>query len=135
MTRNGFVMITILLVTTFLGFAQDKTQNVPKSGQKTEPIHQVKVTYGPSVQSVTDTTAFITWSTNVNAETILHYGTSSGNLDHVEHSPSTGTTHGVKLNHLSPDTTYYYRIETSATQSAEPMSGVPSFRTKASKAK
>ena len=35
----------------------------------------VQITHGPVVENVTDTTAEIAWSTNVNSGTALHYGT------------------------------------------------------------
>ncbi|HEV8492062.1 MAG TPA: hypothetical protein VGR76_07315, partial [Candidatus Angelobacter sp.] len=39
------------------------------------PTNGVQITHGPVVENVTDTTAEIAWSTNVNSGTALHYGT------------------------------------------------------------
>lgn len=134
MTRkHKSAFIAVLLLSTIDGFAQDTTNshNTPK--RKTQAVHDVKVTYGPSVQSLTDTTAFITWSTNVSANTVLRYGTKPDALDQVAQSPSGGTTHSVHLKDLTPETTYYYRVGSVAPQTTEPMSGPASFKTKPAK--
>lgn len=134
MTKNlNFAFFAILLAPAICGFAQDQTKSHTTPDQKTQAVREVKVTYGPSVQSLTDTTAFITWSTNVSAETVLRYGTSSDTLDKVAQSPSGGTTHSVHLKNLTPDTKYYYRVGAGAPQATEPMSGTASFRTKPTK--
>jgi phosphodiesterase/alkaline phosphatase D-like protein len=134
MTKKlSFAFGAILLAPAICGFTQDQTKSDTTPDQKTQAVREVKVTYGPSVQSLTDTTAFITWSTNVSADTVLRYGTSSDTLDKVAQSPSGGTTHSVKLQNLTPDTKYYYRIGTSAPQATEPMRGTASFTTKPAK--
>src|SRR5205807_10481806 len=91
---------------------------------------EVRVTLGPSVGAVTDTTAFIGWSTSVSTKSFLRYGLAPEGLDRVTQSPSGGTTHSVQLRNLSPDTTYFYRVVTSAPQATEPMSRPARFRTK-----
>jgi phosphodiesterase/alkaline phosphatase D-like protein len=71
----------------------------------------VKIIHGPVVELVGDTTAQIAWSTNVNAGTILHYGTDPNNLDQKRGMPWGGLTHRVELKDLKPTTTYYFKAE------------------------
>ena len=135
MTKKwNFAWVAILLAANVCGFTQDEMGRYSAPSLKVQAQRDVKVTYGPAVQSLTDTTAFITWSTNVSANTVLRYGTSSGNLNQVAQSPSGGTTHHAKLKDLIPDTTYFYRVGTSAPQATEPMSAPASFKTKPAKA-
>jgi hypothetical protein len=76
----------------------------------------VQITNGPVVESVTDTTAEIAWSTNVNAGTTLHYGADPSHLDLTAGMPWGGLTHRVSLKDLKPNTTYYFRAESSQGQ-------------------
>lgn len=71
----------------------------------------VQITHGPVVESVTDTTAEIAWSTNVNAGTTLRYGTDPSHLDQAAGMPWGGFTHRVTLKNLQPNTTYYFKAE------------------------
>jgi hypothetical protein len=103
------------------------------SAQTKAPARDVKVTNGPVVRSVTDTTALITWSTNVSADTLLRYGTSADNFDQIARAPWGGLTHSLLLSNLAPKTTYYFRVGTSLTQNTEPMSATASFTTQTAK--
>jgi phosphodiesterase/alkaline phosphatase D-like protein len=76
----------------------------------------VQITNGPVVENVTDTTAQIAWSTNVNAGTTLRYGTDPSHLDLAAGMPWGGLTHRVTLKDLKPNTTYYFRAESSQGQ-------------------
>ncbi|HEY1939589.1 MAG TPA: fibronectin type III domain-containing protein [Candidatus Angelobacter sp.] len=69
----------------------------------------VEITHGPVVENVTDTTAEIAWSTNVNAGTALQYGTDPSHLDQTAGMPWGGLTHRVSIKNLKPNTTYYFR--------------------------
>src|SRR5882762_847890 len=121
--KRDFALLAILLTPVIWGSMQDQKTRRSTSDEKAQPAREVKVTYGPSVQALSDTTAFITWSTNVSTKSLLRYGTVSEKPDQVAQSPSSGTTHSVKLKNLKPDTTYFYRVGTSAAQATEPMSG------------
>jgi hypothetical protein len=129
--KRSFALLAILLAAVLCSFTQDQKKS--QSDQKAQPVREVKVMYGPSVRSLTDTTAFITWSTNVSDKSLLRYGTAPKKLDQVAQSPSGGTNHSAQLENLTPDTTYYYRVGTSAVQTTEPMSGPARFRTKPAK--
>jgi purple acid phosphatase-like protein len=92
----------------------------------------VQITNGPVVENVTDTTAEIAWSTNVNAGTTLHYGADPGHLDLTAGMPWGGLTHRVTLKNLEPNTTYYFRAESSQGQGTgtQAQTGESSFQTK-----
>ena len=93
----------------------------------------VEITNGPVVESVTETTAVIAWSTNVSAGTVLHYGTDPYHLNLEASMPWGGLTHRVNLKDLTPGTTYYYQAESPMAQGTGTTVESPqlSFRTKA----
>jgi hypothetical protein len=92
----------------------------------------VHITNGPVIENVTDTTAVIAWSTDVNAGTMLHYGTDANHLDHTASMPWGGLTHRVNLKDLTPGTTYYFQAESPKAQGTgtSAMSPPGSFKTK-----
>ncbi|HZD94314.1 MAG TPA: fibronectin type III domain-containing protein [Candidatus Sulfotelmatobacter sp.] len=92
----------------------------------------VQITNGPVVESITDTTAQIAWSTNVNAGTMLRYGADQGHLDQAAGMPWGGLTHRVTIKDLKPNTTYYFQAESSQGQGTgtQAQTGQSSFQTK-----
>jgi hypothetical protein len=76
----------------------------------------VEITHGPVVEHVTDTTAEIAWSTNVNSGTALHYGSDPSHLDQTVGMPWGGLTHRVTIKNLKPNTTYYFKAESGQAQ-------------------
>ena len=92
----------------------------------------VQITHGPVVENVTDTTAVIAWSTNVNAGTVLHYGTDPNHLGQTAGMPWGGLTHRVDLKDLKPDTKYYFQAESPKGQGTGSTAQAPpsTFRTK-----
>jgi hypothetical protein len=93
----------------------------------------VQITNGPVVESVTDTTAEIAWSTNVNSGTTLRYGTDPSHLDQAAGMPWGGLTHRVTLKDLRPNTTYYFKAESGQGQGTGTLAetGQSTFQTKA----
>ena len=123
-------VLAIALSCPLLHFAE---QEASTAGQSSSPAIQqlpapapmspigtasnaVQITHGPVVENVTDTTAEIAWSTNVNAGTTLHYGTDPSHLDQAAGMPWGGLTHRVSLKNLNPNTTYYFRAESAQGQ-------------------
>jgi purple acid phosphatase-like protein len=92
----------------------------------------VQITHGPVVENVTDTTAEIAWSTNVNSGTALHYGIDPGHLDQTAGMPWGGFTHRVLIKNLKPNTTYYFKAESGQGQGTGTMAEAApaSFQTK-----
>jgi phosphodiesterase/alkaline phosphatase D-like protein len=128
MTRTPFTPALVLSV--LLNWAHACNAQ-PAAGQQTVAgaAREVRVTTGPVIRSIADSSAVIAWSTNVTTDTLLRYGKSADNLDQLARAPWDGVTHSVQLRNLTPETTYYYRIGTSKVQNREPMSAVASFRT------
>jgi phosphodiesterase/alkaline phosphatase D-like protein len=105
----------------FLQAAQPTSQTPAQSSGQIPAVQQipsspigvvtgaVEITHGPVVENVTDTTAEIAWSTNVNAGTALQYGTDPSHLDQTVGMPWGGLTHRVSIKNLKPNTTYYFR--------------------------
>jgi hypothetical protein len=93
---------------------------------------QLRITNGPVIEQVTDTTATIAWSTNVNAGTQLHYGVDAEKLDQATGMPWGGLTHRVELKDLRPGTQYYFRAESPHGQGSGVDARAPilSFRTR-----
>jgi hypothetical protein len=92
-----------------------KVQQIPMSPIGA-PTQGVQITHGPVVENVTDTTAEIAWSTNVNSGTSLHYGTDPTHLDQTAGMPWGGFTHRVLIKNLKPNTTYYFKAESGQAQ-------------------
>jgi Purple acid Phosphatase, N-terminal domain len=107
-------------------------QQASSPGEADPPAVAVEITGGPVVESVTDTTAVIAWSTNVNAGTVLRYGTDPHHLDQTAGMPWGGLTHRVDLKDLKPDTRYYFKAESAQGQGTGTAATAPpsSFRTK-----
>src|SRR5579863_4932639 len=101
------------------------------AGSPDEATPAVKIIHGPVVELITDSTAQIAWSTNVNAGTLLHYGTDSQNLDRTASMPWGGLTHRVVLRGLNPSTTYYFKAESPQGQDTGTRAEAPpsSFKT------
>ncbi|RME53523.1 hypothetical protein D6783_01820 [Candidatus Woesearchaeota archaeon] len=59
--------------------------------------------------SITDTTAFITWTTDEPANSTVHYGTTTS-LGNTTTDSALVTAHGVPLSGLQPNTLYYYNV-------------------------
>jgi hypothetical protein len=111
-------VLSVLLFAVALGAAQESPN--------------VKITQGPRVEDVTPITAIIAWSTNVNAGTVVKYGTDPKNLDQTAQSPWGGFTHRVLISNLKPDTTYYFQAESGQAQGTgtSVTSGISQFHTK-----
>ncbi|RLI77671.1 hypothetical protein DRP05_09495 [Archaeoglobales archaeon] len=67
-------------------------------------ISDVNVTY------ITDSSATITWKTNVNSNSIVKYGTQSGNYTFDVSVDTSTIDHSVTLTGLSNNTTYYFVV-------------------------
>jgi purple acid phosphatase-like protein len=92
----------------------------------------VQIINGPVVENITDTTAQVAWSTNVNSGTTLRYGTDPSHLDLVAGMPWGGLTHRVTLKDLKPNTTYYFKAESAQGQGTgtQAETGQSSFQTR-----
>ena len=112
---------------------------VAQAGQDSGSTH---INASPVIETVTDTLAFISWTTQNPGGTILHnavvrYGKDPNNLHSTAESPTRiNPSHAemvfrVRMHNLEPATTYYYRVYSEqANGIADPaMSGVNQFTT------
>ncbi|MCU1284956.1 MAG: Fibronectin, type [Acidobacteriales bacterium] len=75
-----------------------------------------RITGGPVIESVSDHSAVVAWSTNAKSSSILDYGTDRNNLSQKAEAPWGGKPHRVFLKNLQPNTTYYFRVHSGEAQ-------------------
>jgi phosphodiesterase/alkaline phosphatase D-like protein len=108
-------MIAICVVAVGILFLQ------PPVACAREGSSPAQVNVNPTVESAADTFAFIRWTTRNPGGTILHYaivhyGKDPNHLDSTAVSPNrinpshSDTVFRVRMNHLQPETTYYYWV-------------------------
>lgn len=105
-TKRALPILVQAILLSIGIWAQGEDQSTP----------DVKITHGPVVELITDSTAQIAWSTNVNAGTLLHFGVDPQHLDHTASMPWGGLTHRVVLRNLQPGTKYYFEAESAQAQ-------------------
>jgi uncharacterized protein YceK len=78
-----------------------------------------RITASPTVESATENSATIAWSTDTGGSSIVHYGTDPNNLNQTAESPyvTGANTHRVVLRNLKPNTTYYFYVQSTQGQS------------------
>lgn len=103
MRPAGFSCLLVFLLGSLLCAQNERPQNV-------------EITKGPRVESVTENTAEIAWSTNVSASTLVRYGTDVRKLTSTAQEPWGGLTHRVTIRNLRPGTTYYFQVESNQGQ-------------------
>jgi hypothetical protein len=64
-----------------------------------------------AITNVGATSALITWTTDETADSLVRYGTSTDALTFSASSSMTGTHHSVGLANLTPDTKYFFEVE------------------------
>ncbi len=69
---------------------------------------------GPYLQKASATNMTIRWRTSSTTESIIKYGTDINDLNQIYSNTTPKTEHIADISGLSPNTTYYYRIENSA---------------------
>jgi phosphodiesterase/alkaline phosphatase D-like protein len=103
----------VIAISMFLVSAQSVLAGQNSASKRVDVI--------PTVESVSETLAFIRWTTPNPGGTILHYaiahyGTDPGHLDRTANSPTrinpghSDMIFRVRISDLKPGTTYYYRV-------------------------
>jgi hypothetical protein len=67
-----------------------------------------------SVTDITETTAEISWTTNITSDSRVNYGTTTG-LGQTKPGASEGTAHNIILTGLTQGTKYYFEVESTDT--------------------
>jgi phosphodiesterase/alkaline phosphatase D-like protein len=136
---KSFILTFAFVITVGLiprGFADDAVM-------ATVSTHKVaQLTAGPELESATDTSAIIRWTTVNPGGTalhygVVHYGTDTENLTQVAQSPNrrnpseSDMIFRVRIMRLNSNTTYYYKVEsTGATGASDGVSSsVKTFKT------
>jgi len=89
-----------------------------------------QITAGPSVTSITNTKATITWKTDETSNSYVEFGTSSTSLPDSKGDIAFATDHAITLTNLSAGVTYYFKVgSTDQFGNASDMSAVTSFET------
>lgn len=104
-------IIFLVLSVCALGQSRSAPDELPD-----QPMPPVKIIHGPVVELIGDSMAQVAWSTNVNAGTLVRYGTDPKELNQTAGMPWGGLTHRVVLKRLHPDTTYYFKVESAQGQ-------------------
>lgn len=106
--------------TTYYVEIQTASGRVLRDGQfKSAPANyaqQFHFTDGPRVESLSDNSATIAWTTDKPASTVVKYGTDVNNLNQSAQAPWGQGTHRVTLGNLSPNTTYWVEVSSGQAQ-------------------
>jgi hypothetical protein len=118
MNRLVLALLMIAFAVSILIFSVQNASQQRPSGKKAERVQIIK---GPALESATDNSAIIRWTTNTGSSliehSVVHYGTDPKNLNGRAESlnrwnqnlPS--MIHRVYVTNLTPRTTYYYTVE------------------------
>src|SRR5438034_5602117 len=78
---------------------------------------QVRITGGPTLDTVNSNSVFITWSTSLPSSSRVWWSKDKNNLTHLAEGPESGqTSHRVEILNLEPNTTYYFTVESGQTR-------------------
>jgi phosphodiesterase/alkaline phosphatase D-like protein len=70
-----------------------------------------RITNGPVLERVADTSVLVAWSTNLPSSSIVKYGTDPNNLTQTRQEAWGQTTHRIELKNLQPGTRYYFSVQ------------------------
>jgi hypothetical protein len=102
-------LVAFTLLLCGLAVAQDRRDN-----REWHPNE--KIVKGPDIEELGPTWAQVRWSTDTGGSSVVRYGTDPNHLDRKAEAPyqtdqgRPGETHRVRLEHLRPETTYYYMV-------------------------
>ena len=117
--RRPLLAVGIILTAGSLTFPSGTAAQRGLTGEKAAGAHIIE---GPALESATDSSAIIRWTTNNPGGSdlhyaIMHYGTAPQNLARTSRSPNRrnrnqpSMTFRVRVDGLKPGTTYYYSVE------------------------
>jgi phosphodiesterase/alkaline phosphatase D-like protein len=120
------LLILAVAVTGSLLSSWPTTPQVPPPAKQARHVH---ITQGPALESATDNSAIITWTSNNPGGTdehfgVVHYGTDPKNLSETAKSHirlnqgHSYTVFRVRVDGLKPKTTYYYTVDSANARSA-----------------
>jgi hypothetical protein len=115
------VVLALLMVAVAVSMLILSFQTASRQRPASKKAASMQIINGPALESATDNSAIIRWTTNTGAglieRSVVHYGTDPKNLDRKADSlnrwnqnlPS--MIHRVSVLNLTPGTRYYYTVE------------------------
>ncbi len=115
---SRLLLFVIAVSVSILIFSVQTASQQRPAGNKTARMRIIK---GPELESATDNSAIIRWTTNTGSSliehSVVHYGTDPKNLNRRAESLNRWNhnlpymIHRVSVMNLTPRTTYYYTVE------------------------
>jgi hypothetical protein len=100
----------------FKGSLNPPAQTSTGQTATTANFGNIAVTRGPSIQYLDDSTAVISWTTNVPASNTLYYGPDRNNLLYTGGDFKDATEHRIHLSNLKSNTRYYFQLDEPSSQ-------------------
>ena len=110
------------------GSAVGQNSAVPTQGQSQgQQSQDQQISNGPVAEYVSDSNCTIGWSSRVSGTMTVRYGTDPAKMTQTKEAVAStdGRNHHVRLDGLTPDTRYYFRV----VNAGEAISGVGTFQT------
>jgi phosphodiesterase/alkaline phosphatase D-like protein len=118
--------LLLMLALASLPSSPSTAAQVPPPAKQSRRVH---ITHGPAIESARDNSAIITWTSNNPGGTdehfgVVHYGTDPKNLSETAKShirlnrAHSYTVFRVRIDGLTPKTTYYYTVDSVNARSA-----------------
>ncbi len=120
------LFLTVLLCAAAV--AQSSYSSSPYNSDGTSKSTTQLITNGPVAETVSDSSAFIGWSTkNAASSTEVRYGTRRDRLTETATGTDTtdGKNHHARLQDLKPNTTYYFQV----VENGQDQGGIGTFKT------
>jgi phosphodiesterase/alkaline phosphatase D-like protein len=111
-----------------LCFAAGQSKRGSMAGQNSAmSIEDQQISNGPVAEDVSDSNCTIGWSTRVPGTMTLRYGTDPTKMTQTKEAVESndGRNHHVRLDGLTPDTRYYFRV----LNAGEAIGGIGTFQT------
>jgi len=91
----------------------DETNNIKEIDCKCQPTDTTppKITKGPEVSKITQTSAVITWETDEESDSKVYYGAKFKKLDQPKGEEKLTKVHSITLSGLQPLTVYVFMVE------------------------
>lgn len=125
---KSLLVSTLVIAALCSAVAVAQTSSNPYGSTPNQYSNAPVITNGPVAETVSDSSAFIGWSTRDAAHgTTVRYGTKRDRMEESAQSTDNaeGKNHHARLQGLSPDTTYYFQVM----QNGEPQGGIGTFKT------
>ena len=121
--------LAFLFISVFaLCFAAAQSKPGSAVGQNSAVSSQdQQISNGPVAEYVSDSNCTIGWSSRVSGTMTVRYGTDPAKMTQTKEAVASndGRNHHVRLDGLTPDTRYYFRV----VNAGEAISGVGTFQT------